>query len=294
MKNLGNVVEGKDIANVETINEVSGNGSTLVKAPVGSIVIWSGTADDIPTGWHLCDGTNGTPDLRDKFVLGAGTGHSVGDSGGSEEVKLTSTQIPTHSHTLSGYNTGGNAGPGVNQYGSLMQSTNGGNFTTGNPNIMNRILFTTSNALGFPTNTNLVSAHENMPPYYTLCYIMKLSADETDCGEVYSTEETRIGTWIDGKPLYRKCYTATTPSSSGSYKPIIYDSTLFQNIKGVIHIYGYVVYSSNNLPPINLYVTSENYVGTWFLNGKIQMICTSGWINKPCYVVIEYVKTTDA
>lgn len=112
--------------------------------------------------------------------------------------------------------------------------------------------------------------------------------------DVYSTEETRIGTWIDGKPLYRKVFTATTPSSAGSYQTIIRDSTLFPNIKSVIHIYGYVEYNARNLPPINLYVTADNYVGTWFLNGNIQMICTSGWINKPCYVVIEYTKTTDA
>lgn len=112
-------------------------------------------------------------------------------------------------------------------------------------------------------------------------------------GEIYSTEETRIGTWIDGKPLYRKCYQATTPPSAGSYQIIISDSTLFSNIKAVTHIYGYVKYNNNNLPPINLYVTDTNYVATWFLNGRIQMICTSGWVNKPCYVVIEYTKTTD-
>lgn len=76
-----------------------GSDSYLVKAPIGTIVIWSGTADNIPTGWQLCDGTNGTPDLRDKFVLGAGTTHNVGETGGNEEVTLTVEQMPKHNHT---------------------------------------------------------------------------------------------------------------------------------------------------------------------------------------------------
>ena len=40
--------------------------------PSRGIIMWSGTAADIPTGWALCDGTNGTPNLTDRFVLGAG------------------------------------------------------------------------------------------------------------------------------------------------------------------------------------------------------------------------------
>lgn len=53
--------------------------------PAGSIIIWSGTASNIPDGWALCDGQNGTPDLRDKFVLGGGgETHTVGSTGGEE------------------------------------------------------------------------------------------------------------------------------------------------------------------------------------------------------------------
>ena len=51
---------------------------------VGSIGLWSGTVVSIPPGWHLCDGTNGTPDLTDKFVVGAGTTYNPSDTGGSE------------------------------------------------------------------------------------------------------------------------------------------------------------------------------------------------------------------
>jgi len=54
--------------------------------------------DALPTGWFLCDGTNGTPDLRDKFVVGSGGDYTQGVSGGSIHYKLTMDNIPSHSH----------------------------------------------------------------------------------------------------------------------------------------------------------------------------------------------------
>ena len=51
--------------------------------PVGGIIMWSGTIAAIPTGWALCNGSNGTPDLRDRFVIGAGSTYAVGATGGS-------------------------------------------------------------------------------------------------------------------------------------------------------------------------------------------------------------------
>lgn len=49
----------------------------------GSIILWHGSLASVPTGWHLCDGTNGTPDLRDKFIVGAGGAYDVTDTGGA-------------------------------------------------------------------------------------------------------------------------------------------------------------------------------------------------------------------
>lgn len=57
--------------------------------PSGGIIMWSGAVNDIPVGWALCDGSNGTPDLRDRFIVGAGGAYSVGDTGvnaGSDEA----------------------------------------------------------------------------------------------------------------------------------------------------------------------------------------------------------------
>ena len=58
--------------------------------PIGGIINWSGAIVDIPAGYQLCDGTNGTPNLRDKFVVGAGTTYAVDDHGGAA----------THTHTM--------------------------------------------------------------------------------------------------------------------------------------------------------------------------------------------------
>lgn len=66
--------------------------------PSGGIALWSGSVGSIPSGWYLCDGTNGTPDLRNDFVIGAGGAYSVGDTGGSNTI----SDVPAHTHTLSG------------------------------------------------------------------------------------------------------------------------------------------------------------------------------------------------
>ena len=68
--------------------------------PAGAIVAWSGSVDAIPVGWALCNGENGTPDLRDKFILGAGGSYSVGAAGGEAAHTLTTLEIPDHNHAL--------------------------------------------------------------------------------------------------------------------------------------------------------------------------------------------------
>ncbi|WP_413854570.1 hypothetical protein [Candidatus Ruminimicrobium bovinum] len=142
-----------DKDNVKFINE---NGVEFYMVPKGAIIIWSGSADKIPTGWALCDGTNGTPDLRGKFVLGSfsetGNKYSVGQTGGEEEHTLTIDEMPSHNHTwLFGLETD-DSGTG----GSLDEYTRKpGNIT---------------DSIGYVGGSR---PHNNMPPYYSLCYIMK-------------------------------------------------------------------------------------------------------------------------
>lgn len=66
--------------------------------PSGTIVMWSGALASIPVGWALCDGTNGTPDLRDKFIYGATAGEEPGTTGGAHHYALTTDQLPSHTH----------------------------------------------------------------------------------------------------------------------------------------------------------------------------------------------------
>lgn len=67
---------------VATKNYVDSAGGSGGNVPQGGIIMWSGSIASIPADWALCDGTNGTPDLRDKFVVGAGSAYNVGDAGG--------------------------------------------------------------------------------------------------------------------------------------------------------------------------------------------------------------------
>jgi hypothetical protein len=78
-----------------TICPVHGDTTTpdpVIGFPVGGIIMWSGTLAKVPVGWALCDGANGTPDLRNRFICGAGSTLAVGDTGGSNVA---------HSHSVS-------------------------------------------------------------------------------------------------------------------------------------------------------------------------------------------------
>lgn len=132
----------------------------LVNAPIGAIMIWSGAEDTVPEGWSICNGENGTLDLRDRFVLAAGDGHEVGDTGGSEEVTLTVEQMPRHGHSINLYDDSGT----VAQYKYYITGQ------TGN-----------TRYASYDTDKSGASApHPNMPPYYTVLYIQKTGATPTD------------------------------------------------------------------------------------------------------------------
>ena len=70
--------------------------------PQGGIILWSGAANSVPAGWALCDGQNNTPDLRDKFIVGAGSAYQPGDAGGAVTVQLTTNELPAHTHSVTG------------------------------------------------------------------------------------------------------------------------------------------------------------------------------------------------
>lgn len=137
--------------------------------PPGSIVMWSGSLATIPSGWALCNGANGTPDLRDRFVVGAGNAYSVGNTGGQSNVTLTVDQMPVHSHSATANSAG-------SMEFSQTSSHGGGNVYYG----MGTIQYSNNVAKNAHTHPVTVEnagggqAHENRPPYYALAFIMKL------------------------------------------------------------------------------------------------------------------------
>ena len=135
---------------------VSGTISGFGIVPIGGIIMWSGAADNPPQGWKLCDGNNGTPDLRNRFVVGSGGSYAVGKTGGADKVTLTSSEIPAHSHTFT-YS-------GASLTGTFRDDRDTFFFTG-----------TTKNKKTLETTTvGENKAHENMPPYYALCFIMRV------------------------------------------------------------------------------------------------------------------------
>jgi microcystin-dependent protein len=163
--------------------------AALAAFPAGGIIMWSGSIAAIPSGWALCNGSSGTPDLRDRFVIGAGTTYAVNATGGSANATL-----PSHTHTAT--NTISNAAhqhyvvhnaAGSNE-GSLNSSNYmirrgiyGGDFsydfssTGSEANI--GLTSTAGGSLGVSTAVSTVGAsavNANLPPYLALAYIMKL------------------------------------------------------------------------------------------------------------------------
>ena len=177
---------------------VEGRLTTLEEAIAsGIIVIWVGLIGNIPAGWRLTDGTNGTPDLRNRFVIAAGSTYAVNAIGGSANhthtitgttggTSLTVNQMPAHNHALNDpghFHIPVNGIKGVNLYTS---GPSGSEFTTGSfsnqpPNVITTTLNTTgitiqsqgANEAHSHSMSATTGANSNLPPYYALAYIMK-------------------------------------------------------------------------------------------------------------------------
>lgn len=141
------------------------------------IVMWSGATNAVPTGWNLCDGTNGTPNLQGAFVVGYnpndGDYQLIGNTGGAKTISLLAAQNGQHNHGISdnGHNHGVSTGTDFKEGGS-----------TGNAVLSSVPGFRGTYSWNTATNTTGITIqvsgtgapHENRPPYYVLAYIMKL------------------------------------------------------------------------------------------------------------------------
>ena len=129
----------------------------------GMIMLWSGSSAAIPIGWLLCDGTSSTPNLRDRFVVGAGSTYAVGATGGTADAVVVShthtatVSDPGHNHTANVFSSGGAYAAFSNIAG---------------PNVVTTSTSTTGVTVANST-TGVSGTNQNLPPYYALCYIMK-------------------------------------------------------------------------------------------------------------------------
>ena len=150
---------------------LSSQGSdTTGKPPVGSILAYYGNLSNIPSNYHLCDGSNGTPDLRDRFIVGAGSSYGLGYTGGSTSHQISTSELPNLADFLNNtigvrgsnqINDSGNAVSIINwnwEYTKKREGNNHGWF---------RNSFTT---IAWATNY----AFDIRPPYYALYYIMRI------------------------------------------------------------------------------------------------------------------------
>jgi microcystin-dependent protein len=123
--------------------------------PRGCIIMFNGGS--APAGWAVCNGENGTPDLRERFVLGAGVNKELGNTGGTENVTLTEAQMPRHNHGVRERENNPNQTytSSIGQKFPIFDGQPGHHFVNSNDAGSNQ-------------------PHTNMPPYYVLLYIMKL------------------------------------------------------------------------------------------------------------------------
>ena len=209
---INNDVEVRHInaTGISTASAFEGKGTI----PIGGIIMWSGADNDpiFSQGWALCNGSNNTPNLQDRFVVGRGGSYSQGQIGGEATKTLGTANLPSHTHTdgtlaASGGSHSHNLSgvSGTSNHSHQIRATNGDdhndtarhiqsgrndsnfgytNINTDNTNATFTLSGTTdpSGSLSMDVSGNtgdqggpMGQAFENLPPYYAIAYIMRIS-----------------------------------------------------------------------------------------------------------------------
>ena len=188
-----------DARALTNITSIDGTTATSISAaitviPTGVIAIWSGSVVSIPSGWLICDGTNATPDLRNRFVIGAGSTYAVAATGGA----TTTSTVVAHTHTVSGNTSASGTHTHTGTTSTIGNHTHTITQGGGNGNVVQSLIYDeqggtketsaagshshtfTTDAGGDHTHTVSGNAASTgsasvsiLNPYYALCYIMK-------------------------------------------------------------------------------------------------------------------------
>ena len=156
---------GVTLQTLDNLYPILQNSSATVDPFIaGMIMLWSGSIGSVPSGWALCNGSNGTPDLRDRFVIAAGSTYAVGATGGSADAIVVS-----HTHTATVTD------PGHTHGGASVALTSGASFTAPGGGTFSPAALPSATTGISVTNASAGTSGTgaNLPPYYALAYIMK-------------------------------------------------------------------------------------------------------------------------
>ena len=211
---------------LEFIDQPSGGGNTGVgttaqEEPVGTIIAWGGPLSSIPDNYQLCDGGTpqtstlqdllgvgaNVPDLRDRFIIGAGNNYAVDATGGESTVTLTENQIPSHHHDVDTHNE---------------WSSTHGNWTSGTGYRQEHTW--ASYYKPETSDTGGGQAHNNMPPYYALCYIIKHTSSSSGSSSFTSGDGFVL--------LGRKSATGTSVEFTGIPANALEMTLMFEGVSG--------------------------------------------------------------
>lgn len=140
----------------------------------GTVTIWTGLLSNIPDGWAVCDGNNGTPNMLDRFSKGAKSGNSSGTTGGQASVTLNTDQLPSHTHSGS-TTTDGSHTHKISAEGDVTSGGVSNDYLDSNGSNSHSTNTAGSHTHSFSTGwTGGDGSFENRPPFYEVAFIMKL------------------------------------------------------------------------------------------------------------------------
>ncbi|XAT57842.1 hypothetical protein GN241_11005 [Rhodobacteraceae bacterium IMCC1335] len=180
-----------------------------IGTPPGGIIMWHGSVANIPVGWSLCDGQNGTPDLRGRFLIGAGGDYAPGATGGSDEITLSMANLPPHSH---GAGTLSASQAGEHSHTGTISAAGNHNHVLDRPILLSGSIINVANSYsadGYAVGrTDLYGSSDTVPSGGTHSHALNLnSADGHNHGVTGDTASTGSGQPFGVlPPYYALCY----------------------------------------------------------------------------------------